>query len=657
MKVADTLGRLASRPVLLFTVLWAVSALSTPYENLSHDAKLYGLLVLNQLSEGGFSEDLFLRFGSQDQFSPFSRIVAPLARLFGIEGSFLVLFLVFNALLVLAMQKLVSSLIDDRVIATLALLIMAIAPLAYGGLQVFHVREAFFTPRVIACALGLLALDGVLRERYGYGVGLAVAATVAHPLMGFGVLLISTVCAATALLARRVAWATLAAGAACGFMVLGHQSLGLRLFGSMDAEWMSVVRAASAYNFPLDWTFGDWLNVAMSLSVTTVAGVLSLRESSSRSRFFLVTTGVAAIGLFATLLAIHFGYRLLLQGQPYRAVWILAAIEIPVALWLAKRAWQRGSTGQCVAAALVGFHAIVDYLRVELVLLLALCPVFAVLQRGLRVTPRRHDWMVRSLAGSVLLGALGWGLFKEVVAIARRPELLTAVTPIEYAWILGHVLGTVFWLGVVLAFLGFVLPRQAISRFLCVAASSVVLLVHVGGFAVLHSHLWDPRSRDVAFVRSYLERRGDTARRLTIYAPDWDRADYLWFDLHATSYYTLTQVVGVIFSRETALEAQRRSELVRSFELNRHGGTYGMPPENTKIMIRRLFKPGLAAPEVGPEDLRRVCAIDEGVDVVLLDRALDDSFSASNGALFVYECAHIRTARSGALRHREGSRA
>src|SRR6476660_6630176 len=71
--VVPALDVLAVRPALLFAVLWALNAIKFPYGGLIHDARLYGLQAQNHASGGAYSRDLFLRFGSQDQFTPFSR--------------------------------------------------------------------------------------------------------------------------------------------------------------------------------------------------------------------------------------------------------------------------------------------------------------------------------------------------------------------------------------------------------------------------------------------------------------------------------------------------------------------------------------------------------------------------------------------------------
>src|SRR5262245_39707386 len=124
--LVPALHRVAQRPAALFAVLLGLNALKAPYGNIIHDARLYAFQVQNQLSDGAFGQDLFLRFGSQDQFTPFSRFAAPLAAALGIEGSFFLLFLLSQALLLLAIQRLTTALVDDAVAATTALIFVAV---------------------------------------------------------------------------------------------------------------------------------------------------------------------------------------------------------------------------------------------------------------------------------------------------------------------------------------------------------------------------------------------------------------------------------------------------------------------------------------------------------------------------------------------------
>src|SRR5262245_56173374 len=125
-RTADALRRLADRPGQLLLVLLALNALIRPYANITHDTRLYSVQVLNQLQGGTYADDLFFRYGSQDQFSLFSRLMAPLVGAVGLDEGYFAVYLLANCFLIWALKGLVERLIADRALSTLTLFFLAI---------------------------------------------------------------------------------------------------------------------------------------------------------------------------------------------------------------------------------------------------------------------------------------------------------------------------------------------------------------------------------------------------------------------------------------------------------------------------------------------------------------------------------------------------
>src|SRR5438094_10572948 len=86
--LVELLSRLARRPLALFAWLVLLNAIGLPYLGYVHDARLYSGQVLNALHPEVLGEDLFFRFGSQDRFSAFSRLMAPLVAGLGLDAAF-----------------------------------------------------------------------------------------------------------------------------------------------------------------------------------------------------------------------------------------------------------------------------------------------------------------------------------------------------------------------------------------------------------------------------------------------------------------------------------------------------------------------------------------------------------------------------------------
>ena len=76
---------LVDRPWSLLFALLAVNAVALPYRGILHDSQLYAVQVMNRVEGGAYSDDLFFRYGSQDKFSVFSLVAAPLVRVLGLE--------------------------------------------------------------------------------------------------------------------------------------------------------------------------------------------------------------------------------------------------------------------------------------------------------------------------------------------------------------------------------------------------------------------------------------------------------------------------------------------------------------------------------------------------------------------------------------------
>src|ERR1700722_13580752 len=147
---ADALARLAAKPWALFLVLLALNTIAQPYAGITHDARLYSVQVLNRVENGAYADDLFFRYGSQDDYSLFSRLAAPLASLVGLSSAFFVLYLVGKSLLIFGMMRLVQTLVPNAAAATLALFYCMVFPIHYGGHHVLFVQENFVTPRMLA---------------------------------------------------------------------------------------------------------------------------------------------------------------------------------------------------------------------------------------------------------------------------------------------------------------------------------------------------------------------------------------------------------------------------------------------------------------------------------------------------------------------------
>ncbi len=346
---AAALRALAERPWTLLLFLLALNALAQPYGGITHDARLYAMQVQNRSQNNAYQDDIFFRYGSQDQYSLFSPALAPLAGWLGIHWTFFLVYLLGNGLLLFALLRFVRALVPDPLISTLALLYLVTNPIPYGRSDGFCVLEPYLTPRVLADALVLLALERLLAGWYLAALLLLLAGFLLHPLMAIGAVLVLATSAVLCVLGpRRFLWLAIPAGLAVA-AVLAYPPLGYRLLGRMDGEWGKWVFSLSPQLYPQQWKADDWAHTVVSLVVLTVAAVLS-RQAGWRGRFLLALALVASVGLAVNVVGCLLGYQRIVAGQPYRVLWLVRLIQVPLTLHLAAWLWNRPSGDQEVEA-------------------------------------------------------------------------------------------------------------------------------------------------------------------------------------------------------------------------------------------------------------------------------------------------------------------
>ena len=643
-RAADGLGRLSGKPASLLLALLAVNALFLPYRGRYHDAILYGFQVINRVEQGRFADDLFFRYGSQDDKALFSRAVTPLAQVIGMPASFLLLYLAFNALFFLALQRLVQALIPYQLTSTLGLFTLAVLMVPLGGLGIFHVNENFLTPRLLATALALFGLERMLAGRPVRALIFLLAALVMHPLVGFGGLLVFIDWCLLRHVPHPYLTVLIGLSAMSALAILFVPSLGNRVFGPMDQAWREEVRCGHQHLFGSEWEYSDWLQVGFAFAVTLAAWRYLPRDPRFRD-FMIALTAVTLFGIVGSVLASFLPYALLLQGQPFRSLWIVQLLHVPLALLLAKNWWTRdGWPGRSAAVLLLGcvglgWPSLFDLLVAATFFLAALLMI-----RGIALAPRDPEWRWRCLA----IGVVAAGLFQTAInflALVIVRDRYAAVGELDdylppFPMLIAPLIGLGIGLALVLA-LG---RLVGVGRTFRLAMLSACIVLQSWGFVMAHPLVATGRVRahhaDIRFINQFLSaRRSAQAGPPTVYWPI-GHLDYLWFDLGVNSYFFWYQLSGNVFNRETAVEGRRRADLVKLFEMDRLRMFPGSPRDIRKI--ERMFKVGLQTDPPRLEDLLRLC-MDGRLDYLVARQAFPGWYAAANGMWFIYDCRAIRS--------------
>ena len=344
----QAMRKCAGSNINLFLFILLLNAVWLPYAGLQHDSCLYGIQVWNRVADGQFADDLYLRFGSQDRFTIFSPLIAPLAHWLGVQSGFLVAYVACKSLFLFALQRFVLALLRPRWLAALALVYAALAPLPYGGLGTFQVNEGFLTARILGCAIVLFGLEHLIRGRVFVAMAYSCVAMFIHPLMALPGLLVCGVYLALQHLTARQCGVMCIMLLLAAFAILLTPALGTRLFGDFDHEWRSRVHAASPYAFPSEWLLADWFRIVFALGV--VAFGSQVIRGARHGRFTVAVVTVAALGILGAFVVTWTPYALPFQVQPFRALWILQLTAVPVGFASIRRfAARQDRLGKCVA--------------------------------------------------------------------------------------------------------------------------------------------------------------------------------------------------------------------------------------------------------------------------------------------------------------------
>ncbi len=534
-------------------MLGALWLLTHRYQGLAKDARIYAVQALSKIHPA-LATDLYLQNTSQDRYTVFSPFYAHVIRLIGLPDAARVLTVLFAAGFLAAAGNMAKTLVgSDEAWLAVGTLIITVG--AYGSYGVFHFSEDYLTARSAAEALIATALAIRARGSTRLALVVACAALLVHPLMALpGVLLLIFLnvptWVATCLCLSGIAL-TVAIALVATFVPAARTVVPI-----MDADWLHIVTERSQFLFLQLWSARDW---ELNLRPFAALALSALVFEDARIRKLCVAAAmVGASGLIVAMVAGRWGpVALLVQGQAWRWVWITAFISAILLLPTALRLWKDQPCGPLCALLLVAAATMsVGHAPVLAWVALALFLVRA------RLAPAA-DY---SRAVAVLLGLalVGWELAHALTAVPAATNALVGAPVSTESTSLLLQAGTLAALRFPLAIsllLTWQLVRTAGSRWIpnsCGAVCGVACLLLIP-VAFAKNDVMAAASQAVAFD----DWRTAIPAAATVYvANGQDAASFAWFTLQRANYLSLDQSAGVVFSRATALEVQRRSRIL-----------------------------------------------------------------------------------------------
>jgi hypothetical protein len=601
------------------------------YHGLIGDGQIYAFQAFARLHPQ-FAADLYLQNTSQDQFTLFSPLYAWCIGPLGLENAARLLTLLFTLWFLAAAWSFASAL-TGRDTASLAVAFLLIVAGDYGASGVFQILDPSLTARLPAEALIITALACHVRGMKRLGLLLAFGALFVHPLMTLpGLLLV--VCLWLPVRVGVIG----AIGGIFATLVIAAVAINLpaasQVLTVMDAPWLEVVRERSQFLFLQLWSIHDWdVNAQpfIYLGFTAVA-VVNERIRKLCAAAALVGTAGLAVAFIGGLIG---PVAILVQGQAWRWVWITVFISAALFPSTALQVWHDEKCGPLCALLLVSGWTLpgVDgtvCVSLALILWLTRAHISSRLATHFR-------WISAALGVAIVV----WILIKfwAIVLPPTPPSgrALLGVVQIQDMFALkipAVLLGALVWWGI----------RASRTTWVPMLLSTILVALSIWAFPAAFK-----QSRTLAATADIHE-FADWANAIpptstVLVAPPRDVGAFVWFTLGRPNYLSLDQSTGVVFSRTTALEVRRRSEVLVPLMDPDWKILTGLRAKSDSRRKNEATTRPLTA-----EDLVQVCADPQLGFVVSPDKVGFDPLRHEHAGAWkdwnLYDCRKVRSAPS-----------
>jgi hypothetical protein len=612
-------ARLALAAMALFAL--ATWMLQHPYIGLRHDAAIYVLLALARSHPDTLATDVFLRFGSQDQYTLFSPLYSAAISLLDPEPA--AAFLTFAAhVALLVCAWLVARRFMSALAATFGVALLLALPGEYGSGILFHYLEDFLTPRLPAEALVLAAVAATLNHRYWLGSLCLLAAMVLHPIMaaaGVAFLVLTFVVPARPRLTA----------AAAAILLVGSLTIvqTTSFLGRLDPDpdWFEIVRASSSYLYVSSWSVSDWSRVCVPLAILAIGLLAGTTRDLRRvcgGALMMVACGLPMTLLYCDLLHVI----LFTQVQSWRWLWLADVLAIVLTPVIAGDCWRSGTAGRVAIILLASAWSLRDDGSA-----LYIVPV-AIACAAVPAAWRNHRYARLVLFGSCALLLIAVANDLAARLAYREPQDAAAASfPYGLRALFGD--GVVPAALLVAAWFGLRRTRSVQRNVLLVAMALALCAVLVP----MDLPYWTPAHYTPGLARRFAPWRAEIPPHAEVLWPD--NPIGAWYLLERPNYWSHIQAAGAIFSRDKSLLLRQRTASINTALLQSGllkadfpGGNLGLVLSDASKMDARAVKTACADP-----DLRYV------VSWLRLGRSavapLTPDPAKPNSRLYLYRCA------------------
>ena len=519
------------------------------YRGVVDDAQIYAMQGLFHLHPANFQQDIFFRYGSQDRYTLFGALFAPVIAWLGLEHGAWALWIISQLALAAASWSLARRLLE-RPQALLAVGLLYSLELPYGAQGVFYVFEDFLTPRPLAEALVLWSIVAALESRALRSALLLLGALLLHPLMAAAGVAVVAAMRLSSWARRAARWRWVVALALLAFGVLAGC---WALRGRMDSGWLSQLAQNTPYLLPSEWAASDWARTAVPLIVLWM--VMGLRPQGEHRALAGAALASALAGLGLSVLAEALRMTLLIQAQPWRWQWpavVIATLSLPR---LGEQLWRAGTAARAALLLLIATYLLHDLLYCVAIGAAAVWLAHRACHES--ISPRASR-IAFACATALLALAVAWDGLMRLYSAGRPYEVVSGFELVEMTRRLARdsampaLLLSALWIYLFRS-------RHRHRRALVTVVAGLVCLL----LAPVTWTQWTQVSFTAQLYRAFQPWRERVAPQSEVL---WLKDPlYAWMLLERPSYVSAAQLGAELFSRPAAVVIARRLAALRPF--------------------------------------------------------------------------------------------
>ncbi len=305
-----------------------------PYFGIRHDSLLYAVQALSHLFPKAYENDIFIRYGFQDNYTIFSRLYAFAISWLGLSKATSTLMIAGYALWLSASFFMARILLKGKSF-WIFLAFLFTLPGNYGYEGILSYGEPFLTPRIFAEALTIYSIAFFIQRRFSVSIIFLMIALFFHPLMaGCGVIFLFIYGHQFRL--RSVLIQLLIIMTILFILAVAEIEPFANLLRIMDEHWYQIVSLRNSHVLIGMWDIGAFNLAVFDFSIIFSA-IIIIPGQQRRLLSSALVTGIIC------LLVSWFGADLLhnifiIQVQLWRAFWLIhlfayLAMALLIANW------------------------------------------------------------------------------------------------------------------------------------------------------------------------------------------------------------------------------------------------------------------------------------------------------------------------------------